>query len=347
MRTNQRIKYGLITGAGLICLALLISWWLGNFELVEEQYRAGVSLEARRNPLLAVELFLREMGADVESVNGSSPLQKLPPPSDILLLNKFDGNLSPERERKLLDWINAGGQLFITANSLWNEKRKTSGNRFLDDLGVHLRLAKDIKATGLNQGENAVIDLNQNENVIVKVDFDDGSSARVAFNKYYYLEDSKKLASVSVGDESGVHMLQIPYGNGLITITSDNHFLNNPETFSFAGLTIENTSIADNDHAYFLWHLLDRNRKIWLIYNIHPPAITSLLWEKVCHTCDFLALVDKKQLRSSHVCIRSAASQPAGKYIDEYNLRVATGQGAPPGMAKQEVAAERDKIQAS
>jgi len=268
--TGQRIQYSLITGAVLICLALLVSWWLNNFELVEEEYRTGVSLEARRNPFLAAELFLREMGTDVESVNGRARLQQLPPVTDIILVNEFDGNLSPDRYEKLLDWIDAGGQLFIAAENLWNEERKSSGNRLLDEFGIHLTIARDINDGGLIQ---SITD-------IAQVDFDGGGSARVAFNKYYYLEDVKKLASDSISGKSGVHLLQIPYGDGLITVMSDNNFLKNPDFMAIPGLNFSSTSIADNDHAYFLWHLTGKDRKVWLVYDTHSPSITSLLWEK-------------------------------------------------------------------
>ena len=279
---QARTRYLLITGGGLISLAVLISWWLGNYELVEEQYRTGVSLEARRNPFLAAELFLREMGTDVESVHGRSRLQQLPPATDILLVNEFDGNLTPERYEKLLDWIDAGGQLIITANRLWNDKNKTSGNRLLDEFGIHLRPAKDLK--------NDKLDLGSSE--IINVDFDSGGSAKVVFNKYYHLDDVKKLASVTVNSNSGIHLLQIPYGDGLITVMSDNNFLKNPSSLTFAGFNFGSTSIAENDNAYFLWHLVGNDKKVWLIYNTHSPSISSLLWEKAPQFCvAFIILV--------------------------------------------------------
>lgn len=282
MRADDRIRYSLITGAGLIGLALLVSWWLNNFELVDEEYRTGVSLEARRNPFLAAELFLREMGTEVESVSGRSRLLELPPATDILLVNEFEGNLSPDRYERLLDWIDAGGQLIITADKIWDKERKASGNRLLDEFGIHLTPAKDIQVTDMTQGAYDV----------VNVDFDDGASATVAFNKYYNLVDVKKLASVSIGGKSGAHLLQIPYGDGLITIMSDNNFLKNPDTILFPGLNLESTSIAKNDHAYFLWSLLGDNKKVWLIYNTRSPSITSLLWEKAPQLCiTFVILV--------------------------------------------------------
>lgn len=272
----------LIIGAGLICLALLVSWWLRNFELVEEDYRTGISLEARRNPFLAAEFFLREMGTDVESVNGRSRLQELPPPTDILLVNEFDGNLSPERHEKLLDWIDAGGHIIITANKLWDEERESSGNRLLDEFGIYLMLAEDNEKDGL-------ID---NTNIVVTVDFDGGDSAKVAYNKNYYLEDSMELATASVYSEIGAHLIQIQHGNGLITVMSDNNFLKNPKALSFAGLNFENNSIGENDHAYFLWLLLGNSSKVWLIYNIESPSISILLWQNAPEACiAFLVLI--------------------------------------------------------
>ena len=275
MSRAQRIRSLLITGAGLVGLAVLITWWVRNYELVEEQYRDDVSLAARRNPLLAAELFLREMGTNVASVHGRSRLQKLPPATDILLVNEFDGNLTPERYEKLLDWIDAGGQLIITADRMWNKKQKTSGNRLLDEFGIHLLPARIVKNDGLNLGGNE----------IVKVDFDDGGSANVVFNKSLHLEDVKKLASVTVSGKSGIHLLQIPYGDGLITIMSDNNFLKNPGVLSFAGFDFGSTSIADNDNAYFLWHLVGNHKKVWLIYNTRSPSISTLLWEKAPQAC--------------------------------------------------------------
>lgn len=282
MQADYRIRNILITGAGLVCLALLVAWWFRNYELVDEHYRDDISLAARRNPFLAAQLFLREMGTDAESVHGRSRLQNLPPPTDILLVNQFDGNLTPDRHNKLLDWIEAGGQLMITANSLWNEKRKTSGNHLLDEFGIHLLPTRGIKNTGLNTGSNDV----------VKVKFADGGTAKVAFNKYYHLKDAHNLATMTVGSKSGIHLLQFPYGKGLITVMSDNNFLKNPDNTSFAGFNFNSTSIADDDNAYFLWHLVGNHKKVWLLYNVQSPPLSSLLWKKAPQAClAFIILV--------------------------------------------------------
>lgn len=275
MQATPRIRYLLITGAGLICLAILVAWWFGNYELVEQKYRDDVSLAARRNPFLAAELFLRKMGTKVESVHGRSRLRDLPAATDILLVNEFDGNLAPERYDKLLDWIDAGGQLIITADRIWNDRQKTSGNRLLDEFGIHLRPARGVKNDGLNLSRGEV----------VKVDLEDGNTAKVVFNKSYHLEDVKKLASMTVDSKSGIHLLQIPYGDGLITIMSDNNFLKNPASLSFAGFDFGATSIADNDNAYFLWQLVRGGNKVWLVYNSRSPSISTLLWEKAPQVC--------------------------------------------------------------
>lgn len=288
MSPEQNIQKYLIGGLCLICAALLISWWLRNFELVEEEYRTGISLEARRNPFLAAELFLREMEVDVESVSGRSRLQDLPPTTDILLVNDFGGNLSQERHDRLLQWIKAGGHIVITANRYWDEDRGTSGNNLLDGFGVHLVYA------GLYADENEedLIYQPEDTNIIVPVTFEGGAKANVAFNYLSYLEDTEEYASTTVSSEIGIHLMQINYGEGLLTVLSDNNFLKNPQSSAIAGVEFNNNAINSHDHAYFLFTLLGNSAKVWLIYNTQSPSLTTLLWQIAPHACiSFLVLI--------------------------------------------------------
>ena len=104
----------------LLLLALLgwgIRWFLDNHRWETLETRVGVSVEARRNPWLAAERFLRRLGRSVESQSGRRLMLQPPATPGVLIVKHLARALPEDRERILVDWIRAGGHLVLGAGN--------------------------------------------------------------------------------------------------------------------------------------------------------------------------------------------------------------------------------------
>ena len=270
---------------GILVLVLLLGfvgwgvyWFVSNHERHYRDIRVGVSAEARRNPFLAAERFLRHLGLESESIPGREYLLRPPDETGILLVNRLSPNLSPEHERALLEWIEGGGHLVVTANREWDEEAEAeaSGNPLLQRFGVRLR----IRAPG---GEEAAAEQEapktSGEAGDVKDECDpceplivsfpglrDG--VRVAFQNGRWLEETAEFADWAIEGEEGPHLLQFRVGQGRLTVLSDHDFL-------------VNDHIGEQDHALFLALLTEGERRVWLLYSSRMPSLFTLLWRAV------------------------------------------------------------------
>jgi hypothetical protein len=287
--SRTRITYILITGLILMSIMLSTIWFLQNFKLVEKTERDDISIEAKRNPFLAAELFLREAGVEVESVSGRTLLHDLPPVGDILFVNNFGPNLNEQRYQALLNWIKSGGHLITTAHKTWDEDEGESGDQLLDELGVQLiNYYADSEEDEYDEDSITLDDFNITDSNVIEVPFESGEVVKVNFNPSYALIDSKELSSANISGEYGTHLLQIPLDDGMVTIMSDNQFLTNPTNNLFNFNITQNyfnTSIADEDHAYYLWLLVGNESKVWILYSLQTAGLFTLLWQKAKLAC--------------------------------------------------------------
>ncbi len=291
--SQKRIVNIIMAGVVLLILALSVVWFLHSFQLEEKEIRGQVSKEAKRNPFLAAELFLRKAGVNVESVSGRTRLHELPPTEDTLFVNNFGPNLSSERYQSLLDWIKAGGHLVTTAHKAWDEKKGKSGDQLLDDLGIHLvdyyYDSEDDNEPSGDEDDSEMDTYSFIDTNFVEVPFESGETVKVNFDPYYALIDSREIATARVAGEYGIHLVQVPLGEGIVTIMSDNQFLTNPDNSDFfdddSKPAYFSTSIAVGDHAYYLWLLLEDNTKVWLLYSLQTSGLWVLLWQKAQLVC--------------------------------------------------------------
>ncbi len=117
-------RTGLLIGLLVLLLlasgALFLSTQLERYEKTVDQ---GPSPEAKANPWLAAEHFLRGLSVTVNTVD---TLAQLPDPSQstqtLLLLDDRE-DMTPAQTQKLLDWAEAGGHLLFVAEQLWDEQK--------------------------------------------------------------------------------------------------------------------------------------------------------------------------------------------------------------------------------
>ena len=172
----------------LVLLVLLVLGGIGyylyrNLEPYTETIEHGAAPEARANPYLAAEMYLRGRGIRVSSARGMEVLDQLPSKGQTLILLGTRENVTPAQNARLLDWANRGGHLIVTAESLWDEDEGKSGDQLLDQLGVQQFLSADLKdkdgekaAASDGQSAGSSADQSQFDHRQYKSDKDDAGS---------------------------------------------------------------------------------------------------------------------------------------------------------------------------
>ncbi len=251
---SRRWRAAAIALAGLLVATALGTWFVHNFELREVRTRTAVSPQARRNPFLAAERFLQDLGVDARSVQGRERLRDLPPSTDTLLVNNTTVALNPERREQLLAWLHDGGHLLVTASREWNAAAGAA-DPFLDPFGVRLHRLEEHPGSTASEP--------------IGIEFDGYPRAvHVAFDPRRFLEDAGEEAVAGAAGVHGYHLLQYAAGEGLLTVMSDNAFLRNGQ-------------IAEHDHALYLALLsgAEQGDTVWLLYDTGMPSLGALLWQ--------------------------------------------------------------------
>ena len=119
----SRLHTRALAAVAVLLLGLLIIWLASQMQPYEDVVEHGPAPEARSNPYLAAELFLRGLDITVEHHEGIGGVETLPSEGQTLLLLGDRRNLTPRQTERLLDWAAAGGHLVVVAERLWDEKQ--------------------------------------------------------------------------------------------------------------------------------------------------------------------------------------------------------------------------------
>lgn len=273
MTRSRRITFGLLI---FLVLLLVGAYAFRHLEHYEETVDQGPSPEARANPYLAAEHFLRQRTAQV---NVADTFASLPDPRQhrqtLLLLDSRE-SMTPGQVEALLEWTSAGGHLLVVAERLWNENLGRSGDLLLDKVGVRQYLSKNLKqperqydaapprlsiplaAPGANLPRVPWPELTrlylENEN----------APAYMSFNPAFHLEDPEDQAHSWANSADATHLLQMNYGGGLITVLSDAELW-------------KNRAIARYDNAWLLWYLTQDSAVTLVLRTEHATLFTLLM----------------------------------------------------------------------
>ncbi len=275
---NRRLLYIIFIGLFLILGLQGGIWFFENFEYKEVENTSNYSLKARINQYLAAEYYLRKTGLDVESDGSRNQLLATHTRNETIFVNDYGPKLSPTRFIKLKKWIENGGHLIMTANKYNNEptdkdvKDKFNNNQLLAEYSIVPSYTKFDNETPY-----------PGDDLVSKYMLKDKTEISIIFYPDYHLVDTKNLAQFTLQDEYGIHLLQLKIGNGILTILSDDYFL-------------ENYGIGDHDHAYLIWKLATANKstnsKIWLLYTNASDSIFTILWKNAKHAIiTFIVLI--------------------------------------------------------
>jgi len=172
----------------------------------------GASPEARANPYLAAEQFLRKQGLAVTHANSLDVLPGIDPRQHSLLLLGDRSTMTPRQIDQVLNWTRAGGRLLFVAESLWDEKTGQSNDVLLDRVQLHQILSKDLKDPPPDPIDDPYPKLTK---LYLE---DEDAPAYVSFDTEFHLEDPKNLAQSWANSGKATHMMQLDHGLGSITV---------------------------------------------------------------------------------------------------------------------------------
>ena len=216
----------------------------------------GPSPEARANPYLAAEHFLRQHGLSVQHAKGLERLETLPAKGSSLLLLGERSNMSPRQVEQLLEWAKAGGHLLLVAEALWDDESGKSGDLLLDRL--HLR------QTLSDEPEEPVQARKKRAPDLTKLYVDNETApAYFSFDTDFNLTDPKHLAQFSANSAKSSHLMQVKLGQGNVTVITDSDLWKYP-------------AIGKHDNAWLLWYL-NQGTVVTLLFNSDVDDLFTLL----------------------------------------------------------------------
>jgi len=271
----NRIFLWLLGALLLVGLSWYGYWFAVNFERHSREVRSAVSPEARKNPYLAAEHFLRRSGQAVQSQAGRDIFELAPSLDDIIFLAGRSDLFLQRNHDALLEWVSRGGHLILVPDE--NATDEEERYPLLAQLGVVLRYRdEEIPAAGCEgeepcpeepPGDGNGEEQERDERVTVTFRTDHPGDFQAAFLADRYLEDSEGLAEVSLGSDEYRNLLRYSLGEGTVTVLSDTALFSNE-------------AIGEHDHAYLLYALTETPGKVWIFHSAQMPSLLALLWQR-------------------------------------------------------------------
>lgn len=217
----------------------------------------GAAPEARANPYLAAEQFLRKQGIAITHANSLDVLPGIDPRQHSLLLLGDRSTMTPRQVDQVLNWTRAGGRLLFVAEALWDEKTGQSNDLLLDRVQLHQSLSTDLKDPPPDPGDDPYPKLTK---LYLE---DEDAPAYVSFDTEFHLDDPKNLAQAWANSGKATHMMQLNHGLGSITVVTDAELWKTP-------------AIDQYDNAWLLWYL-NADTSVTLLYNTDHDSLLTLL----------------------------------------------------------------------
>ena len=220
-------------------------WFHENFERRTTQERTGMDEEARRNPLLAAEMFLSRLGLEAESYSGRQYLTQPPETPGLLFVRDLGPPLPQASVEALLRWVEEGGHLVATPG---DELDDGDSHPLLQRFGV--TLWEDDE-----DGGDEVTDLAlPGEEVALQIDFER--------QRWFEIADEDDGLSLLEADSQ---YLVFAWGEGRVTFISDSEVFTNQQIGKF-------------DHARLMAHFAPERGRAWLLYSAQMPSLFALIW---------------------------------------------------------------------
>ncbi|MCG7944189.1 MAG: DUF4350 domain-containing protein [Candidatus Thiodiazotropha taylori] len=260
-------------------------WFEKNFERREKVVRSSMSMEARRNPMLAAEMFLSRLGLSVESRTGREYLIQPPEEEGLLLVRDLGPPLTESGVTKLLAWVERGGQLVAAPSG---QLQAGSKHNLLERLGVSLVDPDEA----WQEEETPALDLSGRV---------DGLQVEVEMAQRFAFDENFQGAAPRVEDP---RYLEFAWGDGTVTLISDSG-------------VFTNNRIGEYEHARLLAHVAPDDGRVWLLHSAQVPSLLSLIWQSAPYLVVSLVLL---LLLTTWWMSRSSGAKLADRTTDRRNL---------------------------
>ncbi|HKY01418.1 MAG TPA: DUF4350 domain-containing protein [Burkholderiales bacterium] len=216
---NPRILIGLSI---LVLGTLGTVWFFNNFDYVDYRQWVGLRGEARRNPYLAAQRLMVELGTPADELRSVSGINRLPP-KGVLVIGEAREILTPNGRKALLDWVAHGG--YLITEDLSAEK----SDALLD--------AFEVSREAIDEDER------EREWPLVEFEFPDREQTlKAQMHEWQSIEREDSL--LYARSENANHVLHFRYGDGYVTVLNSMWFM-------------ENRALGKHDHAEILYALLE------------------------------------------------------------------------------------------
>jgi hypothetical protein len=232
------VKTRLIVGGVLLALAIgAVVWWNATFVRVPAKVWIGPSGEARLRQFLAAERFAERMGLAAKELRSLPDVDALAP-GGVLLMPGRRQLLDAQRMDRILAWVQNGGHLIAEAEA------QGVADPLFDLLAV-----RRIDAPWITDP--------------LAVTFADGAALKVALRSRLGLEPPTGRLLIRAASGESVRLASFGRGRGVVTVSA---------SLDFA----RNFQIGDQDHAEFLWRLMQATPATHLAVYWHPQRLS--LW---------------------------------------------------------------------
>ena len=229
----------LVIGGLCLLAALGVLWFLSNYERVPYKERVGPSNEVRLRQFLAAERFAARMGVPASEIRSLPELDSLTPGGALLMPARRQA-LEPRRLGQILAWVDRGGHLIVEA--------EFAG---VSDPLLELLAVRRSTIEG-GSGKPLLIDVG------------DGRRLAVSLPTRMGLQPQQAGAVLlRAGPADAPQLVSYRRGSGFVTVATSLQFA-------------RNRLIGENDHAEFLWQLLNLNRATPTLQVYHRPERLSL-----------------------------------------------------------------------
>ncbi|XOZ33627.1 DUF4350 domain-containing protein [Halomonadaceae bacterium KBTZ08] len=264
----------LLTVITMVVLVLL-GGWLWTLEWKEQVIDGRFTDKANQDPFLVADRFLQQWGVTFGKERGFSRLdgdnneRPMPGTDETLLLLNAYGQLSEHRSDNLLEWVERGGHLIVTAENPFVGLSSTIQTPLFDHFGLRVKEAESGSGPGTKAGQ-ACDDL---QAPITFSMADDETELQMAMTGDRILQVPEDHKSRQVADDSGPRLVQLDAGKGQVT-------------FVASAAIWRNAYVGCHDHAYLLWRLVPEQSKLRILHNLEGPS----LWDAVQNRASLAAL---------------------------------------------------------
>jgi hypothetical protein len=258
----------------LLLLTLIVGIYIvASVEFYDETVDMGESKEVRQQPYLASKLLLNRMGVattiedDYRRLFSDTPDAVIPQLDEAIILVDANAAISQRLGDELLSWVESGGYL-ITAVNAEAFQDSFRANALLEKLGVgvHWLVDDPLALSKFEQKESILNDPNSH-----KIEVGLESAYRITLP-----EDSDIFYAVD--NEDGYTLIQLEYGEGLITFVTETYIWNNQQ-------------LAQHDNAILLVSFLDNMSHVYVFSPKEQAHWFILLYQYAAEFVGLLALL--------------------------------------------------------